>query len=178
MIRTVSKAIVVTLIGLIGVVALFGLAGARINTTASFPYGLYWVVHAPVKKGEMVMFCPGQGDAFREARARGYIGAGYCPGGYGFILKEIVGAQGDRVAITSRGVFVDKRLLANSKPDDRDPAGRPLPRLRGRFTLKRGQVLVMSSYNPLSFDSRYFGPINRSQIRNVVRPILTWASYP
>ena len=38
----------------------------------------------------------------------------------------------------------------------------------------RDQVLVISDCSPLSFDSRYFGPIPRAQIQSVVRPVGVW----
>ena len=49
-----------------------------------------------------------------------------------------------------------------------------MPHYETDCTLKDNQVLLMSDYNPLSFDGRYFGPINRAQIRSVIRPVLTW----
>jgi type IV secretory pathway protease TraF len=32
----------------------------------------------------------------------------------------------------------------------------------------------MSDVSGTSFDGRYFGPINRSQIQTVVSPVITW----
>jgi len=57
------------------------LAGARINSSHSIPRGLYWTSSTPVAPGRYVMFCPPQLGVFEEARRRGYIGAGFCPGG-------------------------------------------------------------------------------------------------
>jgi hypothetical protein len=37
-----------------------------------------------------------------------------------------------------------------------------------------GEVLLMSDYNPQSFDSRYFGPIEETAIESVVTPVLTF----
>jgi type IV secretory pathway protease TraF len=35
----------------------------------------------------------------------------------------------------------------------------------------KGEVWVISSYNPLSFDSRYFGPVPISRIEGFARPL-------
>ena len=59
------------------------IAGARINTTQSIPVGLYWTSGLPITKGAYVLFCPPEANVFAVAKARGYIGAGFCPGGYG-----------------------------------------------------------------------------------------------
>ena len=32
----------------------------------------------------------------------------------------------------------------------------------------------MSTYNPRSFDGRYFGPVQRGNVLSVVEPLLTW----
>jgi len=36
------------------------------------------------------------------------------------------------------------------------------------------EVLLMSDYNPASFDSRYFGPLQTTTIESVIKPLLTW----
>jgi len=78
------------------------------------------------------------------------------------------------VAIGPRGVFVEGRILKNSKPLARDGLGRPLPQLRSSWTLSADQVLLMSDYQAASFDSRYFGPQNRAGVLRAMRPVLTW----
>jgi conjugative transfer signal peptidase TraF len=91
------------------------------------------------------------------------------------MLKRIVAAGGDVISIDGEGVTVNGHQLPNSAPRDADFAGRPLPvcRLQG-YQLRPEEVLVMSDYSPISFDSRYFGPIPRAQIQTAVRPVWTW----
>ena len=149
------------------------LAGARVNSTMSLPLGLYWTVNAPPRRGALVMFCPPKSPVFDEAKTRGYIDAGFCPGGYRQMIKKIVAAKGDHVTVSDKGVFVNGQLLENSKPCAEDPGDRPMPHYRADCTLEDNQVLLMSDYNPLSFDGRYFGPINQAQIRSVLRPVFT-----
>ncbi|MBL8368460.1 MAG: S26 family signal peptidase, partial [Candidatus Accumulibacter sp.] len=43
-----------------------------------------------------------------------------------------------------------------------------------RFTLSGSELLLMSDVSGISFDGRYFGPIDRSQIKGVIRPVFTW----
>lgn len=40
--------------------------------------------------------------------------------------------------------------------------------------LGAGEVFLMADASPTSFDARYFGPVSRGQILNVVVPLLTW----
>lgn len=160
--------------GMVGA-ALAYAAGARINTTRSIPVGLYWASSTAVEKGTYVLFCPPQARVFDEARARGYIGAGFCPGGYGYMMKRIVAATDDDVAVSDEGVRVNGELLPLSAPRAVDAAGRPLPRLQAdNYRLSGAEVLLMSDVSRTSFDARYFGPIDRAQIQSVVSPVLTW----
>jgi conjugative transfer signal peptidase TraF len=160
--------------GLIGA-ALAQAAGARINTTRSIPVGLYWVSGAAVAKGAYVLVCPPPAAVFEQARERGYIGAGYCPGGYGYMMKRVMAAKDDDVAVSDEGVRVNGVLLPLSAPRAVDAGGRSLPRFQAdRYTLGAAELLLMSDVSGTSFDGRYFGPINRSQIQTVVSPLITW----
>ncbi len=50
-----------------------------------------------------------------------------------------------------------------------------MPRYQSNsYTLGDYEVLLMTDVSPISFDSRYFGPINRSQIKTVITPVITW----
>lgn len=152
-----------------------GLAGARINTTKSIPIGLYWTSSAPVEKGAYVYWCPPKVGVFDDAKERGYIGAGFCDGDYGYMMKRVLAAKGDTVTVSHDGVRVNNELLALSKPLKTDGAGRLMPRFQAdHYTLGDSEVLLMSDVSGTSFDGRYFGPINRSQIKTVIRPVITW----
>jgi conjugative transfer signal peptidase TraF len=150
-------------------------AGGRLNISASIPLGLYWVTHAPVETGQYVMFCPPENRIFDDARARGYIEAGFCPGDFGHLMKKVLAAKGDVIAVTAKGVTVNGGLLPYSVPLLADGIGRPLPHQPDApHTLGPSELLLMTDVSPTSFDARYFGPIARDQVTAVIRPIVTW----
>lgn len=160
---------------LLATVAVLGAAGFRINTTPSIPVGIYVTASGSFERGAYVMFCPPPGEAFSQVRHRGYVGPGFCPGGYGYLMKRVLAAKGDRVSIRAEGVRVNGRLLPLSQPLRIDAAGRPLAYFPvDEQWLEDDQVLVMSDVNPKSYDGRYFGPIRFSQIKTVVVPVITW----
>lgn len=148
--------------------------GFRVNTTPSIPVGLYHISAETANVGAYVSFCPPKGHLFDDAKERGYIEAGWCPGGYSHMLKKILAAKNDDVVIDDVGVFVNGRLLDHSQPKIADPAGRPLPVIRQGYHLDNHAVLVMTDQNDNSFDGRYFGPIDVDQITGVLRPLWTW----
>ena len=161
--------------GFAAVVAMATMAGIRINITKSYPLGIYQMTEAPVAKGAMVIFCPDNNVAVKEARSRGYVMAGFCPGGTGALIKKVFAAQNDKVEISRAGVFVNGQLLANSQPKATDSAGRILPHLETTIpALDERHVLLMSDYSAKSFDARYFGLTDKSQIISAVRPLWTW----
>lgn len=148
------------------------LAGIRINTTRSYQRGIYLMTNDPIEKGALVIFCPADTSAFRQARERGYIGAGFCPGGYGYMIKKIMAAKGDHVEMAASGVYVNGKLLPNSKPADNDAEGQPLPHTQIKTVLDEHTVLLMSDYSPKSFDARYFGLIDKKNVISSVK--LVW----
>jgi conjugative transfer signal peptidase TraF len=156
-------------------VGLLYLMGARLNLTASLPLGVYWVSHQPITQGVYVRFCPPAEGAFALAKERGYLDAGYCPSGYVPMIKRIGGAQGDHVAVDDDATWIDGKLLPLSTRWHADPKGRPLPKPRqSHYVLQASQLWVISDTNNHSFDSRYFGPIDRAWVVEVICPLLTW----
>ena len=174
----VKRAALTAFVACVGMAAVGGAlyaAGARINTSKSILLGLYWTTSEPVVKGEYVIFCPPQRDVFTDARDRGYIGSGFCPGDYGYMMKRVLAAKGDTVSLTPAGVTVNGNLLPHTKPLPADSAGRPLPRMSDeRYTLGESELLLMTDRSATSFDARYFGPVAREQVKAVIRPVLTW----
>ena len=147
-------------------------AGLRINGTCSFPVGLYLVTHKRSERGDLVFADVPPLPIFEMAKDRGYLNVAFSP--VGRIMKRLVGVAGDRVTIDSTGVQVNGTPLANSAPLPCDGVGRPLQACVLNRILEPNEVLLMSDYNPASFDSRYFGPIEATSIELVVRPVLTW----
>ena len=171
--KALTRCLLTVTIGTFTTAALAGLLGARINTTGSYPKGLYWLTGEAAHKGALVIACPPNVEAVAEGFRRGYIGAGFCPGGYGYVIKKIVGLPGDRVTVTGQGVSVNGESIPNSEPRQADTEGKPLPFNETTDTLGTAQVLLMSDYSPKSFDGRYFGPIEKTGIKGVLRPVFT-----
>lgn len=166
-----AKRLALSIVALfVGVFLLCGLAGIRINASPSLPLGLYVPTseaHAP-----LVEFCPPEPYA-SLAIQRGYRTEGVCRDGATPLLKPIVAREGDWVEVSDAGVRVNGRLLPNSAPRASDTSGRPMPTLpRYTHRVAPGTVWVVSSYNPRSFDSRYFGPIPIRSITAKLRPIV------
>lgn len=150
-------------------------AGLRLNTTRSIPLGLYRMSSGPIVKGAYVLWCPPERLEFDMAKERGYIAAGFCPGGYGNMLKKVLATHRDVVSVTDDGVTINGTLMPASQPFEADSLGRPLPRFRVTdYVLAPSELLLMSDTNSRSFDARYFGAVHRMHIQSLIHPVWTW----
>lgn len=87
------------------------------------------------------------------------------------ILKHVGALRGQEICRERDLLTVDGVLVAHTL--EHDGVGRPLPYWSGCRTLDRDEVFLLSTDSPLSFDSRYFGPIPRSAILGLVIPVWT-----
>jgi conjugative transfer signal peptidase TraF len=154
-------------------------AGYRVNVSASVPLGIYRVTPRAVAVGEYVQVCPPNKQPFIEAKDRGYIGPGKCPGGFGYLFKKVLAAKTDTVTMTDAGMTINGQAVPYSAPLKHDPTMRPLPVWRvANRQLEDHELILMTNVNPKSFDSRYFGPVGAEQVVSVVKPVLTWGEKP
>jgi conjugative transfer signal peptidase TraF len=137
-----------------------------INTSPSMPRGLYVKSAAPPAVGRVVDFVV-PAPARRYLRARtGNDGARW------YVLKTVIAGPGDHVRTLDGRLEVNGRTLAPVLTHDGD--GRPLPRWVADRELGADEFFVYSDRIPTSFDSRYFGPLTRSQIASVRTLWVTW----
>jgi conjugative transfer signal peptidase TraF len=172
-VKLLDKIVVATMCGGLVALTLAGLAGARINTTKSLARGLYWRTDAPITRGSIVRFCPPPWKIFQEAHHRHYVPSGFCPGGLGYMMKRVAAIPGDVVTTDGDGIVVNGARLLFSAAKAADNLGKPLPRWNAQdYTIRPGELLLMTDVSPNSFDARYFGPVAQSQIVDVMRPVL------
>jgi conjugative transfer signal peptidase TraF len=142
------------------------------NLTSSLPEGLYQVVQPG--QSNIIVFCP-SGFASNFSIERGYRLEGNCPDQHAPLLKPIVAQAGDIVRVQPTGIYVNGKRLPKSQQYTIDSLHRPLPRYpSGTYTVQQGTAWVISSYSSTSFDSRYYGPINLSEVVNYVKPYVTY----
>jgi conjugative transfer signal peptidase TraF len=147
--------------------------GLRINFTPSLPRGLYRAVGGPPARGSIVIACVPP-DIAPLALERRYLWRGDCRGGVVPVGKVVLGAAGDTIALTAAGLSVNGQAVPNSRPVARDSRGRPMPHYPyGTHVLGPGELWLFSPFHPLSFDSRYFGPVPSAGVRSRLAPVWT-----
>ena len=159
--------------GVAAIAVVAWLGGYRINTTPSYPLGL-WRIEAlshPVAVGDLIFICAPPTPTFKLAFERGYIRRGLCPGRLSPLIKTVVATEGQSVDIGDH-VSVEGRPLAHSKVHRIDAEGRALVPWAGGI-VPPGYVFLHSDFAG-SFDSRYFGPIPAAGLLGRAIPVLTF----
>jgi conjugative transfer signal peptidase TraF len=152
----VAIAVAVMVVGLAATAAAFDV---RWNWSRSLPMGLYRIDRsaASIETGDVVVMCPPAAVA-ALALERGYLARGNCPEGSQPLLKLILGFD-DAVSVSEQGFSVAGKLVPFTQPRPTDSEGRSLERWQGR-----GTGVWVAGPNPWSWDSRYWGPVDRSRI--------------
>ncbi len=131
------------------------------NASDSVPVGLYFVRKRQPTIGEIAVIAPP--DWVRlYASSRGYLPADV------WLLKPVFATSGSLICRFGPHVFVDGLLVARAQK--RDSQQRILPVWKGCHRLKSEEIFVLAKPKN-SFDSRYFGPINRDQVVGTAGPL-------
>ncbi|MGF7156105.1 S26 family signal peptidase [Novosphingobium gossypii] len=135
------------------------------NASASAPTGLYGVrPGAQIRTGDMVI--ARLAKPWRDlAAARRYLPSNVP------LVKRVAAGPGQEVCALGPLLYLDGRPLAHRLAWDR--AGRVMPWWQGCMRLGQGQYLLLMAGNRSSFDGRYFGVTQRTEI--IGRANLLWA---
>ena len=129
----------------------------------SLPIGPYVRTFEPIETGKIVAFAMPD-EARRYQIERGHE----VPPNFLF-MKPIAAGPGDQVCNSLAGLIINGKRFAETA--SHDPNGRPLPVWRQCRRLDRDEYFMVSTHIPNSFDSRYFGPVDGSEIAAVYRPL-------
>jgi type IV secretory pathway protease TraF len=88
------------------------------------------------------------------------------------LLKRLAALRGDYVCADGITVRINRRIVGYALREDIHH--RPLVAWRGCQLLTARQYFLMSKSNGASFDSRYFGPLDRALIKGRAVPMWTW----
>ncbi len=124
------------------------------NGSASAPTGFYRVDQTPAQRGDYVLIEPPEWlkNLIEERR--------YLPPGIP-LIKQIAATKGDLVCRWGSRIFINGILATNAKIKDKN--GWQLPRWQGCHQLRDHQIFLLQPH-PESFDSRYFGIVDRSRV--------------
>ena len=124
------------------------------NASESVPIGWYFVEKRKPKIGEIAVIKPADWVQI-YASSRGYLPQNV------WLLKPVFSVHPSIICRFGPHVFVDGKRVAKAKIADK--MHRVLPVWKGCKALSATQYFVLGRHRD-SFDSRYFGPIEQSQV--------------
>ena len=136
-----------------------------LNTTASAPLGLYWLIDRPPGNGDLALVRPPRPLA-RWMAVRGYLPLNVP------LIKRVTAVEGQTVCGVDHRVLIDGRAVAVIL--ERDRLGRPLAGIKGCRRLARSEVFFLNNDAPHSLDGRYFGPLPRQAVIGRLHPVWIW----
>lgn len=133
------------------------------NASDSVPIGWYRIEPAnSISAGDLVLVhLPPEATSL--AAQRGYLPANVP------LLKTVAAVAPQQVCVQGSQVRIDGVLVARRLSWDRQ--GRALPAWRGCRRLVGDELLLLSTANPESFDSRYFGPVSAEAVLGQAQPL-------
>jgi conjugative transfer signal peptidase TraF len=134
-----------------------------LNRTASIPRGVYWLSRgAAPERGELVAF-PIPEHVRALFRERKLVPSAF----FSLLSKPVAAVSGDHVCIRDERVFINEQLIATvSRVDSR---GRDMP-IAALCRELADEVFVLT--DGASFDSRYLGPIPKTDVVGTLTPLL------
>ncbi|RYY28709.1 MAG: S26 family signal peptidase [Sphingomonadales bacterium] len=132
------------------------------NVSASAPIGLWFVApDAAIDRGDMVVArLPSQWRAMASRRR-------YLPANVP-LIKRVAAVSGDTICADGPRIRVNGVVVAEGLQHDK--SGRSLPSWPGCRLLRNGALLLLMEH-PASFDGRYFGPTQHTDIIGRAAPL-------
>ena len=131
------------------------------NVSESVPLGWYFVAKHQPNLGEIAVIKPSAWVQIYTS-SRGYLPQNV------WLLKPVFAAHPSIICRLGAYVFVDGKLVARAKTTDK--MHRLLPVWKGCKILTPAQFFVLGHHRD-SFDSRYFGPIEKRQVIGTAIPL-------
>ena len=124
------------------------------NASDSAPVGFYWLDNRPIMRGDYVLVhVPERVRQLVESRE-------YLPPDIP-LIKRVAAVEGDEICRSGDEIRINGESVARAQISD--GLGRPMPVWRGCHLLHERRVFLLQDH-PQSFDSRYFGPVDRRLI--------------
>ena len=130
------------------------------NETESAPVGWYRLTPNRAIKRDVMVAAFAPENARNMAATRDYLPA-HVP-----LLKTVWAVAGDEICAENGRVTAPNRPVITAQAQD--AFGRLMPVWRGCITLSEDQYFLVSTHVQNSWDSRYFGPVEKDNILGVV----------
>lgn len=169
---------VMAVLVVITLLVLMGVFHMRFNFTPSMPIGFYYQVAHPgiLQRGQTVEVCLPR-IIGEQGLQRGYLNEGSCEGGFEPVIKELIAVSGDEVQVTQESIFVN-HVPYYAPFIQLDMNGQPMSSYPIKAIKSTNQYWLYGANDPeYSWDSRFYGGVDRANIQGVIRPFITMQTF-
>jgi conjugative transfer signal peptidase TraF len=177
--RAAGVRLLAFILGLSLVALALHFASLAINVSGSMPVGIYHIERSnrAAVNGDVVQLCADPAVA-AVARRRDYLPYGSCPSDTAPMVKIVAAVAGDVVDVRDDAVIAGEHRLPGSATQARDSQGRALQHFpRGLYRMRPGEIWLWTP-NPLSWDSRYYGPQPAAAVSGFATLLLAFWDWP
>ncbi len=136
------------------------------------PKGLYLRKLSAPQRGDIVAVCLSKYWQ-RLGLKKGYLRFGSCEYHSSMLIKKIIALPGDHVQLTDNFISVNNIYYYFPSYYFDHLGRRLLVYPRNKYCKTKGYWLI-GSYDTHSWDSRYWGPVNRQQIKENLKLLISW----
>ena len=130
--------------------------GLTYSSTASMPKGFYLIIHSDdFKRNDIVEFKP-------PNEVQAFVAEQHWAPKSGLLLKHVMGVPGDFVCNSGGSILVNHQKVGSVY--EFYAPNKKLPKRSFCTVLQQNQYLLLSDSIERSFDSRYFGPVDKGNI--------------
>lgn len=169
------KVVATVVMGFLVVILIFKGFGLRVNFTDSMPRGLYSTERTKeYHTGDYVIVCLPEPIA-KEGFDRGYLHRGIsCPDRIEPLIKEIIAIPGNTIELTDTAMIVNNKTYP-APLFKYDRKGRPTDYIPRTIYPNTNTYWLYGEHDPnYSWDSRYYGGVEASNIIGRAHPIFTF----
>lgn len=144
------------------------------SSTVQTPGGLFLVVARQPTVGDYVEVClPRLVSPYGLLHQ--YLKPGLrCPDKTAPTFKKVKALAGDTVELNADSVVINKKALTDSATREKDDKGFDIPAIERNLFILKSEEIWLYYANDKSWDSRYYGPIDKQYIVRVLKPVMTW----
>jgi conjugative transfer signal peptidase TraF len=146
--------------------------GVMINTSSSMPLGFYIKNNLKINRGDIVAFCL-QSSYAKIGLQHHYLKYGFKCDGARSLIKQVIAMPGDNVQLADEYISVNNKLYFY-KTFHLDRQGRHLASFPRGTYFSKNEYWLIGVNDPHSWDSRYWGPVQRQQIISRLTPLFIW----
>jgi conjugative transfer signal peptidase TraF len=143
------------------------------NITPSVKLGYYFAlpVFYEIRKNDLIIFCLHNDNYINNLKKLHLIMNKQCDNNMPLFIKKVIAIKKDKITINESGIYVNDKIIKNTQPLKYIRTQKLIHTNIFDYVLKDDEFIVIGEVYS-SYDSRYFGVINKKDINKIAYKII------